>query len=111
MSDIARIRDDLTEVSTVVDTAQTLLAKNELVDLGMLEARVEGLCDAIQSLPQSDRLELKPRLLNLIDSLTRLSSSLTETHRELSDQLQSTSNRQRAVSAYHGGSGGFNPRK
>lgn len=105
MSDLARVEADLSEAHAAIGAARTLLGQGSVVDLTGMERRVEQICADITALPESERVGLKALLVSLIDELNDFSDKMSVQHGKLSGQLQDTTNRQRATSAYGGSQG------
>ena len=105
MSDLARIHAELNDTNSAVGAAQLVVDQGEVVDLSTLEHRVEAMCDAIVTLPASDRGALKPPLLLLIDGLNRLAETLSTQQKKVAEQLGNVTTGKRVVSAYRGGAG------
>ena len=103
MTTLSKVKSDLDEARSAVGAAETLLGQGQVVDLGGLETHVEGLCNDIGALQPDERVELKPDLVSLIDSLNRLAVSIETRNREIGQQLKGTADRQRAASAYRTG--------
>lgn len=114
MSDTATIGAELERAGRVIDACGEGARRGELVDLAGLDTTLEGLCQAIAALPAAERPPLKPRLIDLIDRLNKLTSTLKTQQTALAKDIGDLTSRHRAVSAYGKGtntSGPAAPRK
>ena len=111
-ADAAEVRTRLLEAATLVGTAKVLIADGSVVDLNGLDARVERICDALPSLPPTERDALKPALIALMDGLGGLAEAVKAQHATLADKLSAVAQGGRALGAYGAGSAtARNPRK
>jgi len=98
--DAAILTSELERASTVIDSCGERARQDELVDLSGLDATVEGLCQAIMGLPETERTTVKPHLIDLIDPLNNAVGALEAQRTTISDDIRGLSSRYRAMSAY-----------
>lgn len=105
MKDARKISAELDRAGAVIDGFRNSAQRGQTIDLSGLDRNVEQLCDAIAGLSPDERGPLKPRLLDLIDRLNHLVSTLDAQQNEVTEQIRGVTARQRAMTAYGKGTG------
>ena len=100
MNDAAKLGTEMEHASRMIDACGEGAKRGELVDLAGLDTTIEDLCQELMVLPEPERTQLKPRLIDMIDRLNKLISDLEAQQTLISDDIQDLSSRHRAVSAY-----------
>ncbi|MBK18600.1 MAG: hypothetical protein CMM52_07170 [Rhodospirillaceae bacterium] len=100
MTGIAELNAELEQASGVINAFRDHAAQGNGLDLSDLDAKIKALCETIVELPPSERQAFKAKLISLTDDLDRLVETLTKQHREIAEDIQSVTSRQRAASAY-----------
>jgi hypothetical protein len=95
-----RIADDVRELSAMVDAVRAVVVTGDLVDLSGLDVRVAHVLDTIKSLPEADRMAVKPALIALIDAVAAMESAIVERRDAIARDLGDVAARRRAVAAY-----------
>jgi hypothetical protein len=97
---IRGLEHEIERISGAISAYRSAAAAGDLIDLSGVDGQVEALCNGIASAPHMDRAKFRNPLLALIDDLNGLVEILTSGQQAVSDDLNSVSSRQRAVSAY-----------
>ena len=100
MNEPAAIRSGIEQISTMVEAARRLVLEGHLVDLRLLESRVESFCTALRTLPGESARELRPTMLVLMDELGQLDAAVRRSQTETAAKLGDTMARRQATSAY-----------
>jgi hypothetical protein len=100
MSALRDIQSELDQTSSVIERFQNNVAEGSVIDLTGLDQRIEGMCSAINDLPEHERATVKGTLIGLIDELNALVGMLTEQQNQVSERLKGVGSREQAVSAY-----------
>jgi hypothetical protein len=74
----------LTQVISLIATAERLSADYQLVNLNSLDRRVAAVCEAIAALPQEEARQFRPGMTALMAGLDRLEVVTREAYRALS---------------------------
>lgn len=100
MTDIAALKEEIRQITGLVDAARRLVADGRMVELGRLEPRVEACCTRIRALPRAAAEEVRPVLMALLDEFGRLEQKMRKSQAEIAGQLGQAGMRRRAVTAY-----------
>ena len=92
--------DEIKRLDTMIARARHELGQGVLIDLAPMEGLIEGLCEALQSLPAQEGKQVLPDLTALLDELGQLSNSLDEGLETLKGQLGDHSKRTQGMAAY-----------
>jgi len=98
----SEVRTGIEQLSTMIEAARQLIGEGHLVDLRLLESRVEKFCGSLRTVPADMAAELRPAMLSLIDDLGRLEQEIRRIHTETAAKLGDTAARRRAATAYTG---------
>ena len=99
----------LASITAFAETARRLFKEGKSLDLGPLEARVDRFCRMLGAAPASEREELRPSFIALIDEIGRLETELRDSHVEAMRQINQLNQGRRAADAY--GNAGANRRR
>lgn len=100
-------RSGIEQISNMIEAARRLIGEGHLVDLRLLESRVESFCGSLRNAPPDTAAELRPAMLGLIDDLGRLAQDIRRIQSETAAKLGDTITRQRAATAYASTSASF----
>lgn len=100
--EVTAIRSGIEQISTMVEAARHLVAEGHLVDLRLLEQRVEDFCSRLRAAAPDIAGQLRPAMLGLIDDLNRLDQAVRASQADTAAKLGDTLARRRATSAYGG---------
>jgi hypothetical protein len=93
-------RAGIEQISNMIEAARRLIGEGHLVDLRLLESRVDGFCGSLRNVPTEMAAELRPAMLALIDELGRLEQEIRRIQTETAAKLGDTIARRRAATAY-----------
>jgi len=93
-------RQALASITAFAETARRLFREGKSLDLGPLEERVDRFCRMLGAAPASEREELRPSFIALIDEIGRLESELRGSHDEAMRQINQLNQGRRAADAY-----------
>ena len=100
MSALEEIQTQLDQTSDVIERFHGSVAEGSVIDLTGLDQKIEGMCIAINELPEHERITVKGTLIGLIDDLNALVGKLTIQQNRISEGLKGVTSREKAVSAY-----------
>ena len=100
MSALRDIQTQLDQTASVIERFHHSVAEGTVIDLTGLDQRIEGMCNAINDLPEDERASVKGTLIGLIDDLNALVELLTRQQDLVSESLKGVTSREKAVSAY-----------
>jgi len=95
-----RIAEDVRQLSAMVDAARAVVSAGDLVDLTGLDVRVAHVLDSLKTLPQADRMTVRPVLIALIDAVSAMESAIVEKRDAIARDLGDVAARRRAAAAY-----------
>lgn len=90
----------LANITAFAENARRLLKQGKALDLGPLEQRVDRFCRMLGAAPTTEREELRPSFLALIDEIGRLETELRGGHAETMRQIAQLNQGRRAADAY-----------
>ena len=100
MSHTAAIESEMHSLTARLRKARQGLSRGSIVDLTPIEQDVKGLCQAVERLTPAESLDLRPRLLGLLEEVNQLGENLRAGLGELAQLLSAASERRRALDAY-----------
>ena len=78
------VRTGIEQISNMIEAARRLIGEGHLVDLRLLESRVESFCGSLRNVPVDLAAELRPAMLGLIDDLSQLEQEIRRIQSETS---------------------------
>ena len=94
------VRTGIEQISNMIEAARRLIGEGHLVDLRLLESRVESFCGSLRNVPVDLAAELRPAMLGLIDDLSQLEQEIRRIQSETAVKLGDTVARRRAATAF-----------
>ena len=96
----------IANITAFAETARRLIKEGKSPDLGPLEQRVDRFCRMLGAAPTSEREELRPSFIALIDEIGRLETELRGNHADTIRQITQLNQGRRAADAYGKPGGG-----
>jgi hypothetical protein len=82
------LTDEITKLSSFLETAQKLIHQGTSVEISALEVKVSNLCADLERLPPNEARGLVPSVENLLVSIDRLEKDLDMQHDAVTERLQ-----------------------